>query len=36
VEKRAPVLVTAINRYLINMLSERLADANSKVRDLMQ
>jgi SulP family sulfate permease len=35
VEKRAPVLVTAINRFLINMLSERLADANSKVRDLM-
>ncbi|WP_367613984.1 SulP family inorganic anion transporter [Pseudodesulfovibrio alkaliphilus] len=35
VEKRAPVLVTAINRFLINMLSERLADANKKVRDLM-
>lgn len=35
VEKRAPALVTAINRYLINMMSERLADANIKVRDLM-
>ncbi|ADU62330.1 cyclic nucleotide-binding protein [Pseudodesulfovibrio aespoeensis Aspo-2] len=35
VEKRAPVLVTAINRFLINMLSERLVDANKKVRDLM-
>ena len=35
VEKRAPVLVTAINRFLINMLSERLSDANTKVRDLM-
>jgi SulP family sulfate permease len=35
VEKRAPVLVTAINRFLINMLSDRLVDANFKVRDLM-
>lgn len=35
VEKRAPMLVTAVNRYLINMLSERLGDANAKVRDLM-
>lgn len=35
VEKRAPMLVTAVNRYLINMLSERLGDANTKVRDLM-
>ncbi len=35
VEKRAPMLVTAINRYLINMMSERLLDANIKVRDLM-
>ena len=35
VEKRAPMLVTAINRYLINMMSDRLMDANSKVRDLM-
>lgn len=35
VEKRAPALVTAINRYLISMMSERLADANIKVRDLM-
>ncbi len=35
VEKRAPMLVTAINRFLINMLSDRLGDANVKVRDLM-
>ncbi|WP_319467274.1 SulP family inorganic anion transporter [uncultured Pseudodesulfovibrio sp.] len=35
IEKRAPMLVTAVNRYLINMLSERLGDANIKVRDLM-
>jgi len=35
VEKRAPMLATAVNRYLINMLSDRLADANTKVRDLM-
>jgi len=35
IEKRAPVLVTAINRFLINMLSERLGDANAKARDLM-
>jgi SulP family sulfate permease len=35
VEKRAPMLVTAINRYLINMMSDRLMDANIKVRDLM-
>ncbi len=35
VEKRAPVLVTAVNRYLINLLSDRLIDANAKVRDLM-
>lgn len=35
VEKRAPMLVTAINRYLINMMSDRLVDANTKVRDLM-
>ncbi len=35
VEKRAPMLVTAIYRYMINMLAERLGDANSKVRDLM-
>ncbi|WP_147821223.1 SulP family inorganic anion transporter [Salidesulfovibrio onnuriiensis] len=34
-EKRAPVLVTAINRFLINMLADRLADANRKVNDLM-
>ena len=35
VEKRAPVLVTALNRFMIKMLSDRLADANTKVRDLM-
>ena len=35
IEERAPMLVTAINRFLINLLSERLADANAKVRDLM-
>lgn len=35
IEQRAPVLVTAVNRFLINLLSERLADANAKVRDLM-
>lgn len=35
IEKRAPVLVTAVNRFLINMLSDRLNDANTKVRDLM-
>lgn len=36
IESRAPRLVTAINRFLINLLSERLIDANSRVRDLMQ
>ena len=35
IEARAPRLVTAINRFLINLLSERLVDANAKVRDLM-
>lgn len=35
IEKRAPVLVTAVNRFLINLLSERLVDANAKVRDLL-
>ncbi|BDQ32921.1 SulP family inorganic anion transporter [Pseudodesulfovibrio portus] len=35
IEKRAPMLVTAVNRFLINLLSERLADANAKVRDLL-
>ncbi|MEF2231970.1 MAG: SulP family inorganic anion transporter [Pseudodesulfovibrio sp.] len=35
VEKRAPMLATAVNRYLINMMSDRLGDANVKVRDLM-
>ncbi|WP_319543757.1 SulP family inorganic anion transporter [uncultured Pseudodesulfovibrio sp.] len=36
IEHRAPRLVTAINRLLINMLSERLIDANARVRDLMR
>lgn len=35
IEARAPVLVSAVNRFLINLLSERLSDANAKVRDLM-
>ncbi|WP_419788146.1 SulP family inorganic anion transporter [Pseudodesulfovibrio sp.] len=35
VERRAPMLATAVNRYLINMMSDRLLDANIKVRDLM-
>lgn len=35
VEKRAPMLVTSIHRYMVNMLAERLGDANFKVRDLM-
>lgn len=35
VEKRAPALVTALNRFMIKMLSDRLGDANIKVRDLM-
>lgn len=35
IEARAPVLVSAVNRFLINLLSERLIDANAKVRDLM-
>ena len=35
VEKRAPMLVTTIHRFMINMLSERLGEANTKVRDLM-
>ncbi|WP_316900119.1 SulP family inorganic anion transporter [Pseudodesulfovibrio indicus] len=35
IEARAPRLVTAINRFLINLLSERLADSNARVRDLM-
>ncbi|MDD3310621.1 SulP family inorganic anion transporter [Pseudodesulfovibrio sp.] len=35
VERRAPMLATAVNRYLINMMSDRLLDANVKVRDLM-
>nr|WP_321257478.1 SulP family inorganic anion transporter [uncultured Pseudodesulfovibrio sp.] len=36
IESRAPRLVTAINRFLINLLSERLIDANMRVRDLMR
>nr|WP_203529560.1 SulP family inorganic anion transporter [Pseudodesulfovibrio sp. JC047] len=36
IEERAPALVTVINRFLINMLSARLVDANSRVRDLMR
>lgn len=35
IETRAPRLVTAINRFLVNLLSERLADSNARVRDLM-
>ena len=35
IEARAPRLVTAVNRFLINLLSERLAASNAKVRDLM-
>ncbi|QJB57992.1 SulP family inorganic anion transporter [Pseudodesulfovibrio sp. zrk46] len=35
VEKRAPMLVTTIHRFMINMLADRLNDANFKVRDLM-
>lgn len=36
VEKRAPMLVTSIHRFMVNMLSERLGEANFKVRDLMK
>ncbi|EGB13927.1 cyclic nucleotide-binding protein [Pseudodesulfovibrio mercurii] len=35
IEERVPRLVTAINRFLINLLSERLADSNARVRELM-
>ncbi|WP_242012242.1 SulP family inorganic anion transporter [Pseudodesulfovibrio cashew] len=35
VEKRAPMLVTAIHRFMINLLAERLAEANFKVHKLM-
>lgn len=35
IEARVPRLVTAINRFLINLLSERLADSNARVRELM-
>jgi len=36
IEKRAPQLVASIHRYMINLLAERLADANFKVRELMR
>jgi len=35
VEKRAPMLVSALHKYMVTMLSGRLGDANIKVRDLM-
>lgn len=35
IEARAPRLVTAINRFLVNLLSARLAASNARVRDLM-
>lgn len=35
IEKRAPVLVTVINRFLINLLAERFAESNKRVHDLM-
>jgi SulP family sulfate permease len=35
VEARAPRLVTAVNRFLINLLSERLVNANARARELM-
>jgi SulP family sulfate permease len=35
VEARVPRLVTAINRFLVNLLSDRLADSNARVRELM-
>ena len=35
VETRAPRLVTAVNRFLINLLSERLVNANARARELM-
>lgn|GEM_PF-446922 len=35
IETRAPRLVTAINRFLVNLLSERLVDSNARVRELM-
>lgn len=33
-EKKAPVLATAFNRYLVNVLSERLVTANKKAQEL--
>lgn len=35
VEKRAPMLVSCLHRYIINTLADRLANASFKVRDLM-
>lgn len=35
VEARVPRLVTAINRFLVNLLSDRLAESNARVRELM-
>ncbi len=35
IEARAPRLVTAINRFLVNLVSARLAACNLRVRDLM-
>nr|WP_286181668.1 SulP family inorganic anion transporter [Desulfovibrio sp. Huiquan2017] len=35
IEARAPRLVTAINRFLVNLLSERLAESNARGRELM-
>ncbi|SOB57040.1 Cyclic nucleotide-binding protein [Pseudodesulfovibrio profundus] len=35
VEKRAPMLVSCLHRYIINTLANRLANASFKVRDLM-
>jgi SulP family sulfate permease len=35
IEARVPRLVTAINRFLVNLLSERLVDSNAKARELM-
>ncbi len=34
-ERKVPMLVSAVNRFLINMLADRLADSNRKVNDLM-
>ncbi|GAB7022446.1 cyclic nucleotide-binding domain-containing protein [Salidesulfovibrio brasiliensis] len=34
-ERKVPKLVTVLNRFLINLMSERLAEANRRNRDLM-